>query len=76
MKRRTGKFFDKWHRVVEGQIRDCIFHHPRWFVFVDDSDRDAMINSLAKRIVGEIAVGGYSDCNAVISGYELDVTEK
>jgi hypothetical protein len=45
---------EKWHVRVEGQVRDCITQHPRWFKFKDDSDKSVCINSLAKRIVGEI----------------------
>lgn len=43
----------KWHRRVEGQIRNCVNAHPEWF----QGDTNRMINSLAKRIVGEIVAG-------------------
>jgi len=39
-----------WYPRVEGQIRDCMYHHPEWFA----GDSERMINSLSKRIVGEI----------------------
>lgn len=39
-----------WHRRVEGQIKHCMNAHPEWFT----GDRGTIINSLAKRIVGEI----------------------
>jgi len=52
--RKQSPSHDKWHRRVEGQIRDCITQHPKWFKFVDDWDKRTCINSLAKRIVGEI----------------------
>ena len=54
---------EQWHRRVEGQIRDCIHMHPRWFVGVTESDRANFTRSLAKRIVGEILAGG-SGCTA------------
>ena len=53
--RKQGNFFDKWHRRVEGQIRHTIGQHPEWFCFKNENDRIKCINSLAKRIVGEIA---------------------
>lgn len=40
----------KWHKRVEGQIRDAVHSHPEWF----RGDIERMTNSLAKRIVGEI----------------------
>lgn len=52
--RKKSPLHDKWHRRVEGQIRDCIFHHPEWFNFEHGYDRTHCINSIAKRIVGEI----------------------
>ncbi len=42
----------KWHRIVEGQIKDCMFQHPEFFN--PEADKRIIINSLAKRIVGEI----------------------
>jgi len=50
--RKHSPLHDKWHRRVEGQIRDCIHNHPEWFKSCKDHKR--MVNSLAKRIVGEI----------------------
>lgn len=50
--RKQTPLHDKWHPRVEGQIRDCIYHHPDWFP-LDDEARERMVNSLAKRIVGE-----------------------
>ena len=49
---------ERWHRRVEGQIRDCIHMHPRWFVGVAEDDRANFTRSLAKRIVGEILADG------------------
>ncbi len=46
-----------WHRRVEGQIRDCINSHSYWFNFKNAWERGACVNSLAKRIVGEIVEG-------------------
>lgn len=54
MNRKHTPLHDKWHRRVEGQIRDAIHHHPEWFSFRNARERDTCINSLAKRIVGEI----------------------
>ena len=54
MKRKKGVLYDKWHRRVEGQIRDCMRAHGDWFNFVDERDKNDCVNSLAKRIVGEI----------------------
>ena len=45
---------EQWHRRIEGQIRDCMHHHPRWFKGVTEDDRANFTRSLAKRIVGEI----------------------
>lgn len=45
----------KWHRRVEGQIRCCMTEHPEYFNMPTERVRQAIINSLAKRIVGEIA---------------------
>ena len=49
---------ERWHRRVEGQIRDCIHMHPRWFVGVAEDDRANFTRSLAKRIVGEVLADG------------------
>jgi len=45
---------DRWHRIVEGQIKDCARQHPEYF---SNSTFEACLNSLAKRIVGEIVNG-------------------
>lgn len=58
MKRKISPLHDKWHKRVEGQIRDCIFHHPNWFNFKNERIKNTCINSLAKRIVGEIIADG------------------
>ena len=50
---------ERWHRRVEGQIRDCMHHHPRWFKDIAEADRANFTRSLAKRIVGEILADGY-----------------
>lgn len=51
-KRKHSPQHDFWHPRVEGQIR-----HPEWFTFKDDNARRDCVNSLAKRIVGEIVAG-------------------
>ena len=50
---------ERGHRRVEGQIRDCMNMHPRWFKDIAEADRANFTRSLAKRIVGEILAGGY-----------------
>ncbi len=50
-KRKHSPAHDFWHPRVEGQIRDAMHHHPEYFAPVA---RSAVVNSLAKRIVGEI----------------------
>jgi hypothetical protein len=55
--RKHTPMHDFWHRKVEGQIRDAIHHHPEWFNFPTPVNRNACINGLAKRIVGEIVAG-------------------
>ena len=57
MRRKHSPQHDFWHRRVEGQIRHTIGCHPEWFTVMSHKRREAMINSLAKRIVGEIIVG-------------------
>jgi hypothetical protein len=57
-KRKHSPIHDFWHPRVEGQIRDAIYSHPEWFSFASERDKRTMINSLAKRIVGEIAAAG------------------
>lgn len=54
MKRKISPAHDFWHRQVEGQLLDAIKSHPEWFRFKSDAQRDNAINSMAKRIVGEI----------------------
>ena len=56
-KRKHSPLHDYWHPRVEGQIRDTIYHHPEWFHFVTEQQKKDCINSLAKRIVGEIIAG-------------------
>ena len=53
-KRRMSPIHNLWHRRVEGQIRHVIRCHPEWFRFDEKFTREVLINSLAKRIVGEI----------------------
>lgn len=48
----------RWHRRVEGQIRDCMMKHPKWFAGVPKSERKQFIESIAKRVVGEILADG------------------
>lgn len=50
MKRKYTRAHQFWHPRVEGQIRDCMHKHPEFFRRTDD----VVVNSLAKRIVGEI----------------------
>lgn len=57
MRRKPGPFYDFWHPRVEGQIRDAMHAHPHWFVGVSAKQKGDFINSLAKRIVGEIGAG-------------------
>lgn len=52
--RKSTPLHDKWRRRVEGQIKNCINNHPEWFRFKSDAQKLCCINSLAKRIVGEI----------------------
>jgi hypothetical protein len=54
-KRKHSPVHDFWHPRVEGQIRDAIHSHPEWFNFASESQKRDMVNSLGKRIVGEIA---------------------
>lgn len=56
MKRKYSPLHDLWHRRVEGQIRHTMGCHPEWFN-VEGREREALVNSLAKRIVGEIVAG-------------------
>lgn len=54
MNRKHTPIHDFWHRRVEGQIQHTINCHPEWFSFRDERERKACINSLGKRILGEI----------------------
>lgn len=54
MRRKHSPEHDFWHRRVEGQIRHTIGQHPEWFNFPHSYDKKHCVNSLAKRIVGEI----------------------
>lgn len=51
MRRKISPEHDFWHKRVEGQIRHTMSCHPEWFT--ERAERDC-VNSLAKRIVGEI----------------------
>lgn len=60
MKRKHSPQHDFWHPRVEGQIRHTIGRHPEWFAEIiktSEMRRESMVNSLAKRIVGEIVAG-------------------
>jgi hypothetical protein len=56
VKRKSSPLHDKWHKRVEGQVRHCIKCHPEYFN--SNIPTDVIVNSLAKRIVGEIV----ADC--------------
>lgn len=58
MKRKFTPEHNFWHRRVEGQIRHTMGRHPEWFNFKNPTDQNHCINSLAKRIVGEILAVG------------------
>lgn len=53
MRKKTPEH-DFWHKRVEGQIRHTIGRHPEWFNFEEPYEKSNCVNSLAKRIVGEI----------------------
>ena len=52
--RKNTPLHDFWHRRVEGQIRDAMHSHPEWFKITGKTQKQTLVNSLAKRIVGEI----------------------
>lgn len=52
--RKHSPAHDFWHPRVEGQIRHTIGRHPEWFGALSSANRVKFVNSLAKRIVGEI----------------------
>jgi hypothetical protein len=58
-RRKHTPLHDFWHRRVEGQIRDAMHSHPEWFRITSERQKQTIVNSLAKRIVGEI-VAAYS----------------
>lgn len=68
MKHKNTPLHQHWHKMVEGQINDCMAHHPKWFVFKDEADKETCVNSLAKRIVGEIVVAMVARCGNERSG--------
>lgn len=53
MKRKDTPAHNRWYKRIEGQIRDCIYAHPEFFT-VDLKLQETLLNSLSKRIVGEI----------------------
>ena len=53
-RRRHSPEHDFWHPRVEGQLRDAIYSHPEWFAFQSERQKRDAINSMSKRIVGEI----------------------
>lgn len=57
MMRKYSPAHDYWHKRVEGQIKDCMNQHPQWFNYRNELAKRRIVNSLAKRIVGEIVVG-------------------
>lgn len=52
--RKHSPAHDFWTPKVEGQIRHTIGQHPEWFTFKTEFDKRTLVNSLTKRIVGEI----------------------
>lgn len=63
----------KWHRRVEGQIRGCFNEHPE---YIDLNKKNIIINSLAKRIVGEIIAESRLANNSEESGCTLQSSGK
>lgn len=61
--RKQGPLYDIWHRRVEGQIRHTMNCHPEWFERIPKRDVVFFVNSLAKRIVGEIVAASKSGDN-------------
>lgn len=58
-RRKYSPLHDFWHPRVEGQIKHTIGRHPEWFKLENPTQKKFCINSLAKRIVGEIIAAGY-----------------
>jgi hypothetical protein len=52
--RKKSPQHDYWYGVLEPVVRETIKVHPRWFAFTDEEDKRAMVNSLMKRIVGQV----------------------
>lgn len=67
--RKHTPLHDKWHRRVEGQLRDTINSHPGWFSFKNEHDKNRCINSITKRVVGEIVADLKLANNMVDCGY-------
>lgn len=53
-KRKYSPAHDFWHPRIEGQIKHTIGQHPDWFNFKNKNQKQDCINSLAKRIVGQV----------------------
>lgn len=48
-----------------------MFHHPEWFNFESEVQKGHCINSLAKRIVGEIIAGVEAGANTGESAFDV-----
>lgn len=53
-KTKQHRDYKKWKRRIEGQVRNCVNAHPKWFKPASERDKTFLINSFVKRIVGEI----------------------
>lgn len=58
MRRKDTPIHRLWHKRVDGQIRDAMHAHPEWFNIRSAREKETIINSLSKRIVGEIVSVG------------------
>jgi hypothetical protein len=52
LNRKHSPEHDFWHSRVEGQIKDVMRAHPEYFNA--DANQKTVLNSIAKRVVGEI----------------------
>lgn len=74
--RKSTPLHDFWHKRVDGQIKHTMGQHPEWFKFSSERERKTIINSLSKRIVGEIVACLGSERSSDVSGFNVDRREK
>lgn len=74
--RKRTPLHDFWYPRIDGQILHTMNCHPGWFVWSNKKQKLTIINSLSKRIVGEIVAASMRGNNLHVNAVMCEHEEK